>query len=136
MPVDPISGSMSSVKPETLKPAETLSVNASPDKSVAGNSPAKDQPKAELPNAFDPQAKDRVSISSKPASVEKVEKVEKDKKPPGVVSHVVESYNLKGELRTKFLDSRNNVVYQIPSEMVAKMQDLMLKSNTSANIKG
>jgi hypothetical protein len=63
-----------------------------------------------------------------------VAKVEKDNKPAGVVSHVVESYNLKGELRTKFLDSRNNVVYQVPSQMVAKIQDLMIKSNKSADI--
>ena len=134
MSVDSISGSVSALKTETLKP-EALNTNLSLDKPVTGNSIAKDQPsgKAELPSIVDPQAKDKVSISSKPMPVAKVEK---DSKPAGVVSHVVESYNLKGELRTKFLDSRNNVVYQVPSEMVAKIQDLMIKSNTSTDING
>lgn len=132
MSADLMSGNLSALKPERLK-TETLNVNLSPDKSVAGNSPVKDLLKAELPNVFDPQAKDRVSISGKPVPVAKVEK---DSKPAGVVSHVVQEYNLKGELRTKFLDSRNDVVYQVPSEMVAKIQDLMLKSDTSTNITG
>ena len=56
--------------------------------------------------------------------------------PAGVPSHIVESYSPQGKLRTKFEDSRNNVVYQVPSEMVAKMQDLMLTPDTSTNIKG
>jgi hypothetical protein len=58
------------------------------------------------------------------------------KKTAGVVSHVVVSYNIHGKLRTKFMDSRNNVVYQIPSEMVSKIEDQMMKPETSANIKG
>jgi len=134
MSVDSISGSVSALKPETLK-TEALNTNLSLDKPVSVTSPAKDQPpsKAEIPSIVDPQVKDKVSISSKPTPVAKVEK---DSKPAGVVSHVVESYNLKGEVRTKFLDSRNNVVYQVPSEMVAKIQDLMMKTNTTADING
>ena len=57
-------------------------------------------------------------------------------KPAGVVSHVVVSYNYQGKMRTRFEDSRNNVVYQIPSEMVAKMEDLMMKQETTTDIKG
>jgi hypothetical protein len=53
----------------------------------------------------------------------------------GIVSHVVISYNQHGKLRTKFVDSRNNVVYQIPSEMITKLEDQMLTSNTSTNVK-
>ena len=56
--------------------------------------------------------------------------------PAGIVSHVVESYNQYGKVRTKFMDSRNNVVYQTPSEMVAKIEDQMMTPNTSANVKG
>lgn len=41
-----------------------------------------------------------------------------------VMSHVVASYNQQGKVRIKFMDSSNNVVYQIPTEMVAKMEDL------------
>lgn len=61
---------------------------------------------------------------------------ENDRKPAGVVSHVVVSYNLRGEMRTKFEDSRNNVVYQVPSVMVAKMQDLMMSMNVTTNVEG
>ena len=54
----------------------------------------------------------------------------------GVVSHVVVSYNQQGKMRTKFEDSRNNVVYQMPSEMAARLEDQIATSSTSANIKG
>lgn len=59
-----------------------------------------------------------------------------DTKAAGVVSHVVVTYNPQGKMRTKFLDSRNNVVYQVPPEMLAKMEDLMMKMEISTNIKG
>ena len=52
------------------------------------------------------------------------------------MSHVVQSYNLQGKVRVKFMDNNNNVIYQIPSEMVAKTEDLMLTPNTSADLKG
>ncbi len=129
MSVDLISGSVSALKPEAL------SVGSTPDMLVAAASPlAKDQMpgKVELSMVADLQANDKVSIDNKPLTVAKAEN---NSKPAGVVSHVVESYNLKGEPRTKFLDSRNNVVYQVPSEMMAKIQDLMMASNTSADLK-
>jgi hypothetical protein len=59
-----------------------------------------------------------------------------DNKPAGVVSHVVVAYNQQGKTRIKFMDNRNNVVYQIPSEMVAKIEDLMMKPETSTDVKG
>jgi hypothetical protein len=62
--------------------------------------------------------------------------VETRKKPVRAMSHVVKVYNLQGEERTKFMDSHNDVVYQIPSEMVAKLEDQMMKPETSANTKG
>ncbi len=52
------------------------------------------------------------------------------------MSHVVETYNLQGEVRIKFMDSNNHVLYQIPSEMVAKIEDQMMKSNSAATIRG
>jgi len=50
------------------------------------------------------------------------------------MSHMVESYNPQGKVRIKYEDSNNNVIYQIPPEMVARTQDLMTNSQT-ANIK-
>lgn len=57
-------------------------------------------------------------------------------KPVRTMSHIVEVYNLQGKVRTKFMDSNNNVIYQIPTEMVAKMEDQMVKPETSTSIKG
>lgn len=61
---------------------------------------------------------------------------EVDKKPVRTMSHVVEVYNVYGKVRTKFMDSNNKVIYQIPSEMIAKMEDLMMKPEISASING
>jgi hypothetical protein len=58
----------------------------------------------------------------------------KNSEPAGVVNHVVISYNEEGKLRTKFVDSRNNVVYQTPSELAARLEDQLLTSKTSTNI--
>lgn len=52
-----------------------------------------------------------------------------------VMNHVVQTYNLHGKVRTKFMDSNNNVIYQIPAEMVAKTEDLM-KTEPAANTEG
>lgn len=51
------------------------------------------------------------------------------------MAHVVEVYNIHGKARTRFLDSHNNLIYQIPSESKAKMEDLMVKPDTSADAK-
>ncbi len=48
--------------------------------------------------------------------------------------HIVESYNPQGKVRIKFLDSNNNTIYQIPTEMVAKTEDLMSKTELTANV--
>jgi hypothetical protein len=61
---------------------------------------------------------------------------ESNKKPVRAMNHVVESYNQQGKVRIKFMDSNNNVIYQIPTEMVAKMEDQMMKPEISADIKG
>ncbi|MBW4056281.1 MAG: hypothetical protein HIU83_12945 [Proteobacteria bacterium] len=61
---------------------------------------------------------------------------ENQKESVRAMSHVVESYNQQGEVRIKFMDSKNNVIYQIPTEMVAKMEDQMMKPETAANVKG
>ena len=55
-------------------------------------------------------------------------------KPGRTMSHIVESYNPQGKVRIKYLDSNNNVIYQIPTEMVAKTEDLMSKSELTTNL--
>lgn len=62
--------------------------------------------------------------------------IENLKKPVREMSHFVQSYNQRGEVRVKFMDNSNNVIYQIPSEMVAKMEDQMMKPETIADVNG
>jgi len=58
------------------------------------------------------------------------------KEAPRAMTHVVEVYNLQGKPRTRFLDSHNNLIYQIPSEAKAKMEDLMANSASSPDTVG
>jgi hypothetical protein len=76
---------------------------------------------------------DSVDISNEAAGTNQdANKTSISKKAPiAAMSHVVEEYNNKGELRIKFEDSKNNVIYQIPSAMVAKMEDLMTKAKST-----
>lgn len=60
---------------------------------------------------------------------------ELNKKPEREMSHVLETYNPKGKLILKFVDSNNNVLYQIPAEMASKIEDQMFKSKTSTDVK-
>jgi hypothetical protein len=57
-------------------------------------------------------------------------------KPVLMMSDIVVVYNHQGQVRIKFMDSNNNVIYQIPSEMLAKMEDNMMKLKSSTTIKG
>ncbi len=53
------------------------------------------------------------------------------------MSHMVESYDSNGKVLTKYVDSSNNVIYQTPSEMVQKTQELMTKTEANAaDVKG
>jgi len=90
-------------------------------------------------NQIPQQNKVDSTVNSKSAAQDKKAAVvsnESSKKKVREMSHVVQSYNLQGKVRVKFMDNNNNVIYQIPSEMVAKTEDLMLTPNTSADLKG
>lgn len=52
------------------------------------------------------------------------------------MNHVLTEYDRRGKVRTKFIDSNSDVVYQIPTEMVAKLEDQMATIETSARTKG
>ena len=81
----------------------------------------------------------------KPNQAIKVTQINKPSPLPGAkgtdkkvqrMSSVVEVYNTKGKKRMKFLDSNNNVIYQIPSELAARIEDLMAKPNSSTDKQG
>jgi hypothetical protein len=52
------------------------------------------------------------------------------------MSHITESYDARGKVITKFMDSSNNVIYQTPSELVVKTQEMMTNTQAATNIKG
>jgi len=121
--------------------AQSLHAVASPDKPATGTFLSKDPPSNK---AAQTTPLDAVTDNNK---ILPIEKQTPKKTPPennanntaktaGSASHVVVTYNPQGKMRTKFLDSRNDVVYQVPPEMLAKMEDLMMKPETSTNIKG
>lgn len=58
------------------------------------------------------------------------------KKQDRSMSHVVETYNEQGELLLKFMDSNNNFLYQIPSEMEVQMKELMNNNESSTSTTG
>jgi hypothetical protein len=59
-----------------------------------------------------------------------------DKNPVREMSHIAESYDARGNVITKYMDSSNNVIYQTPSEMVIRTQELMSSTQAATNIKG
>lgn len=61
--------------------------------------------------------------------VEKTEKFDKS------IAKVQFSYNLKGEISLRYLDTSNNLIYQVPSELMMQLKDSASKSETSVNTK-
>jgi hypothetical protein len=51
------------------------------------------------------------------------------------VSDVLFDYNSKGDLRIKFMDSGNKLIYQTPPVMFAKITDLMYQSQVTVDTK-
>jgi hypothetical protein len=58
-----------------------------------------------------------------------------DKNPVREMSHVAESYDAKGNVITKYMDSSNEVIYQTPSESVLRTQELMSNTQTVTSIR-
>jgi len=50
------------------------------------------------------------------------------------MKHVVHVYDQDGKVRIKFMDSNNDVIYQMPSEMALKIKDQMSRPDSSAYI--
>ncbi len=97
---------------------------------VSAKQPVKDYSKvADAANGQETQLKALDTKTAAPAVVA-------SEKPSRSMSHMVESYDASGRAVTKFVDSGNNVIYQTPSEMVLKTQELMTKPESSTNVTG
>jgi hypothetical protein len=51
----------------------------------------------------------------------------------GRIGSVVFLYNWKGDLRVRYMDSKNSLVYQTPPVLLARTADLMMRSNSSVS---
>ena len=49
------------------------------------------------------------------------------------VDNILFSYNTRGNLRIKFMDSSSEVVYQTPPEQFSRMTDIILSSRSAVN---
>lgn len=136
--------------------AQTLSlfVNAKSQSSPQekGTSP----PGADVTKDDTPTLVDTVSISSQSRQVmtdvkrdealveeAKKEKVKKEKvnivndseKTDRAAARVQFVYDLKGELRVRYMDTANRLVYQVPSELMLQLKEAASKSNSSVDTK-
>lgn len=84
-------------------------------------------------NSLNPLQKNEALSTDKP-STDALASAQK--KPVRAMSHVLETYNQQGELLLKFMDSNNNLLYQIPSEMEARMKEQMKQQESSTNTTG
>lgn len=105
---------------------QTVKSSASEDKFARSQSLKSDPaPTDNKSNNADTKVVDLVTSSMQKASVIAANGSQESDQ---VVRRVVESYNQQGKLRTKYLDSKNNVVYQLPSETVLKMEEQVAKA--------
>lgn len=81
------------------------------------------------------QPSENSKTAKKQEAVTENKKEEKEKVKDAVrqASNVVWAYNSKGDLRIKYMDSANRVIYQSPPQIYARMYDLMLEMKTSVD---
>ena len=70
-----------------------------------------------------------------PVKKETDQQVRKPESRLRTMGHVLFEYNLRGDLRIRFMDSKNMLIYQIPPVMVAKTMDLMRQFTDTVNTK-
>ncbi|MBI2354361.1 MAG: hypothetical protein HYV06_04915 [Deltaproteobacteria bacterium] len=54
--------------------------------------------------------------------------------PPRAAKAVLFAYNRSGEIRVRFMDKSGQLVYQVPSIHMSKIQDEMGRNNSSVNV--
>jgi len=76
---------------------------------------------------------DTVSLQGKARETVKDSSGARGDKTGGRIGSVVFAYNWKGDLRIRFMDSKNALVYQTPPVMMARTADLMMRSDSSVS---
>lgn len=87
--------------------------------------------------AVDPGAKapavDTVTLQGKARDAVKVSPKPGNGTTGGRIGSVLFVYTMKGDLRVRFMDSKNALVYQTPPVMLARTADLMMRSGSSVS---
>lgn len=92
--------------------------------------------------AAQPVAVDRITLLSKALEIrqearkEEAEREEsRRQKPLREMNNILFAYNFRGDLRIRFMDSVNTLVYQMPPVLVARISELMTRPDSSVNTK-
>ncbi|MGD0584427.1 MAG: hypothetical protein ABSA86_01440 [Oryzomonas sp.] len=87
--------------------------------------------------SVDPVAKaptvDTVTLQGKVRDTVKVSPRQGNNTIGGRIGSVLFVYNMKGDLRIRYMDSKNSLVYQTPPVMMARTADLMMRSGSSVS---
>lgn len=104
--------------------------------------PSGSQPRDNSGEQKAPVVADRVNLSNKPTNVrQEPPRAESAKAghrrggPLAKMDDVLFLYTFRGDLRIRFMDSSNWLIYQIPPLMVSRMADIMGRSALRVNMK-
>jgi len=121
--------------PAVSQPQQSASVLSAADAPVAAKRDILKEP-ADKVTLFGQPIENETTVKKQGALAEnKKEEKEKVKDAVRQASNVVWAYNSKGDLRIKYMDSANRLIYQSPPQLYARMYDLMLESKTSVDTK-
>ena len=76
---------------------------------------------------------DTVTLQGKARDAVKASPKQENDMIGGRISAVLFVYNMKGQLRIRYMDSKNSLVYQTPPVMMARTADLMTRSGFSVS---
>jgi hypothetical protein len=109
-PVVPASNNIQPIKVQPFSPVDTVSIlnRAKEDSTETRNETARNENLKKAQNEGD---------SSRP------------------IGNVDFSYTFKGDLRVRFMDRGNRLIYQIPPELVARVEDTISQPNSSIDTK-
>ncbi len=96
-------------------PVDTVSISFQPQQTVANT-----------------KKEESLKREAKREEVSKAASGESSDKTPAKVEFV---YNLNGELRTRYLDSSNRLIYQTPSDLMLRMKEAAAKSDSAVDMK-
>jgi hypothetical protein len=78
-------------------------------------------------------AADTVTLQGKVQNAVKVSPKSGNVTAGGRIGSVLFVYNNKGQLRVRFMDSKNSLVYQTPPVLLARTADLMMRPSSSVS---